>query len=240
MKAKMKLKGSYIILTFVLLVVGFLISYSYQLTNEKKQEHTISAEQWEKEFKARSQLIEQEEKNEALQKELYAKQEEARKIEESLKNQKQIYYNLVEDVEKYRMYVGDVPVVGQGVQVTLEDSSYIPEGENVNNYIVHESHIFNLINELYISGADAVSINGQRLSSDSYIYCNGPVVTVDGNQYPAPFVIAAIGDPNVLIPSLNIAGGVIDQLSYENIVVTVENKSEIKMEPLLQEQESAS
>jgi uncharacterized protein YlxW (UPF0749 family) len=217
-----------------------LISYSYQLTNEKKQEHTISAEQWEKEFKARSQLIDEEEKNEALQKELYAKQEEARKIEESLKNQKQIYYNLVEDVEKYRMYVGDVPVVGQGVQVTLEDSSYIPEGENVNNYIVHESHIFNLINELYISGADAVSINGQRLSSDSYIYCNGPVVTVDGNQYPAPFVIAAIGDPNVLIPSLNIAGGVIDQLSYENIVVTVENKSEIKMEPLLQEQESAS
>jgi uncharacterized protein YlxW (UPF0749 family) len=240
MKAKMKLKGSYVILSFVLLVVGFLISYSYQLTKEKNKSHTISAEQWEKEFKTRSQLINEEEKNKNLQNELYAKQEEAKKIEESLKNQKQVYYNLVEDVEKYRMYVGDIPVGGEGVQVTLEDASYIPEGENVNNYIVHESHIFNVINELYISGADAISINGQRLSSDSYIYCNGPVVTVDGNQYPAPFVIAAIGDPKVLIPSLNIAGGIIDQLAYDNIVVTVEKKSEIKMEPLLQEQKASS
>ncbi len=66
---------------------------------------------------------------------------------------------------------------------------------------------FKVINELYISGADAISINDQRLSSNSFIFCNGPVITVDGNQFPAPFVISAIGDPSVLIPALNIAEG---------------------------------
>lgn len=240
MRAKMKLKGRYVILSLVLLVLGFLISYSYQITKEKNKNRTISEEQWEKEYETRSLLINNEKINKDLQKELYEKQDQVKKIEKSLKDEKQVYFNLVEDVEKFRMYVGDVPVVGKGVQVTLEDSSYIPEGENVNNYIVHESHIFNVINELNISGADAISINGQRISSDSYIFCNGPVVTVDGNQFPAPFVISAIGDPGVLIPALNIAGGIIDQLAYDNIVVTVEKKDEIKMEPLLQDQKTSS
>lgn len=236
----MKLRGRYVILSLVLLVLGFLISYSYQLTSERNLDHAISSEQWEKEFETRSLLIEKEEKNSDLQKMLFKKQEEVKEIERSLKDQKQVYYNLVEDVEKFRMYVGDLPVVGNGVRVTLEDASYIPDGENVNNYIVHESHIFNLINELNISGAEAISINGQRISSDSYIYCNGPVITVDGKQFPAPFVISAIGDPNVLTPALNIAGGIIDQLAYDNIVVTVENKAEIKMDPLFHDQRVSS
>ncbi len=235
----MKMRGSYVIFALILLVLGFLISYSYQVTKEKNLARTMTTEQWDREFEIRSQLITKEETNRELQEELYEKQEEVKKIEESLKDEKQVYYNLVEDVEKFRMYVGDLAVEGKGVQVTLEDASYIPEGENVNNYIVHESHIFNVINELYISGADALAINGQRISSHSYIYCNGPVVTVDGNQYPAPFVISAIGDPNVLLPALNINGGIVDQLAYDNIVVTLEKKEKIVMEPLLQDQKSS-
>lgn len=235
----MKMRGSYVIFALILLVLGFLISYSYQVTKEKNLASTMTTEQWDREFEIRSQLITKEETNRNLQEELYEKQEEVKKIEESLKDEKQVYYNLVEDVEKFRMYVGDLAVEGKGVQVTLEDASYIPEGENVNNYIVHESHIFNVINELYISGADALAINGQRISSHSYIYCNGPVVTVDGNQYPAPFVISAIGDPNVLLPALNINGGIVDQLAYDNIVVTLEKKEKIVMEPLLQDQKSS-
>lgn len=235
----MKMRGSYVIFSLILLVLGFLISYSYQITKEKNRDSTITTEQWEREYEIRSQLIAKEEKNRELQEELYKKQEEVKNIEESLKDQKQVYYNLVEDVEKYRMYVGDLAVEGKGVQITLEDASYVPDGENVNNYIVHESHLFNVINELYISGADAISINGQRLTSHSYIYCNGPVVTVDGNQYPAPFVISAIGDPNVLLPALNINGGIVDQLAYDNVVVTLEKKDKIVMEPLLQDQRSS-
>ncbi len=240
MKAILKLRGRYVILSLIFLVLGFLISYSYQLTKEKNSNQTLSTEQWDEEYETRSLLIEEEKTNKTLQEELYKKQEEVKKIEESLKSEKQVYYNLVEDVEKYRMYVGDLPVKGKGVEISLEDASYVPDSENVNNYIVHESHIFKVINELYISGADAISINGQRLSSNSYIFCNGPVITVDGNQFPAPFVISAIGDPSVLIPALNIAGGVIDQLTYDNIVVSVQEKDEIKMDPLLQEQKTSS
>ena len=51
---------------------------------------------------------------------------------------------------------------------------------------------------LYISGASAIAINGQRLSHDSYILCNGPVIEIDGHQHPAPFVISAIGDADTM------------------------------------------
>ncbi len=231
----MRLKGRFVILSLVCLVLGFMISYSYQLTKKESAQGRITDRQWSKEYEIRNLLIEQEERNRELQQELFEKQETVRQVEEELANQEQeqIYFNLVEDVEKYRMYVGEIKVKGPGVKVTLEDASYVPSGEDVNNYLVHESHLFKVINELYISGAQAVAINGKRLTHNSYLYCNGPVVTVDGNQYPAPFTISAIGDPDVLIPALNIIGGVNDQLVQDNIVVTIE-KSEIMMEPLLQ------
>lgn len=231
-----KLKTSSFILFIIMLIVGFLISYSYQVTKETQSSNHTSSQQWEKEYEIRKLLIEQEKQNRKLQQLLFDKQQQVTEMEEKLKEEKQIYYNLVEDVEKLRMFVGEVGIVGQGIEVTLEDASYVPEGENVNNYIVHESHLFKVINELLISGASAISINGQRLFHNSYIYCNGPVVTVDGNQYPAPFVIRAIGDPEVLTQALNIAGGVLDQLAYDNIIVKIEKKNEIRMEPLIKNQ----
>ncbi|MRX70804.1 DUF881 domain-containing protein [Bacillus lacus] len=233
------MKSKSVIFSLIMLVAGFLISFSYQLTKEQQVLHPLSTEQWEKEYKIRNDLIQQEEKNRSLQQELYQKQEQVRQLEEDLKNEKQIYFNLVEDVEKYRMFTGEVGVAGAGVQVTLDDSSYIPEGENVNNYIVHESHVFKVVNELLIAGASAVSINGQRLSHNSYIFCNGPVITVDGNQFPAPFVISAIGDPDVLVPALNISGGTVEQLAFDNIVVTLEKRDSVVMNPLLRDGNSS-
>ncbi|MCY9195628.1 DUF881 domain-containing protein [Bacillus atrophaeus] len=231
------MKGkSAVIISLVMLIVGFLISFSYQLTKDNKSTNAES-EEWKKEYALRDELLKQEKQNKELKKELYEKQSKVRQTENKLKKEKTEYYNVLEDVEKYRMYVGEVGVKGEGVQVTLEDASYIPEGENVNSYIVHESHIFQVMNELFISGAPAVSINGQRLTHDSYIKCNGPVVTVDGVQHPAPFVISAIGDPDVLIPALNIAGGLIDQLSMDHISVTAEKEKDIQMEALLKNKE---
>ncbi|MFS0861398.1 DUF881 domain-containing protein [Fredinandcohnia sp. 179-A 10B2 NHS] len=231
------MRGRHVILSFVCLVLGFMISFSYSFTKEQLEANPISDQQWNEENKIRTQLNNQNEKNRGLQKELLEKQDQIQAIEADLANeeQEQIYYNLVEEVEKYRMVVGEIAVKGSGVVVTLEDASYVPSGKdvNINNYLVHESHLFKVINELYVSGAQAVSVNGKRLNANSYIYCNGPVVVVDGKPYPAPFVISAIGDPGVLTPALNMNGGITDQLIQDNIVVKIETKSDIVMDPLL-------
>ncbi|SIB31704.1 Bacterial protein of uncharacterised function (DUF881) [Mycobacteroides abscessus subsp. abscessus] len=59
------------------------------------------------------------------------------------------------------------------------------------------------------------------------------MIEIDGKQHPAPFIIEAIGDPEVLSSALNLTGGVKDSLVNENIQFSLEEKAEIKMEPNL-------
>ena len=208
-----------------------MISFSYQNT-KKDDGQEISESQFERDLDLRNELIEQEEKNNELYKELKGTQRKLVQLEKDLSNEAETYYNLAEDAEKYRIYLGKVAVKGEGIQITLEYGEYNPKEENVSNYLVHEHHVFKVINELYISGAQAISINGQRLSHNSYILCNGPVIEVDGYQHPAPFVITAIGDSDVLEGAININGGVKDLLVNDNVRFTLEKKRTIQMEPL--------
>ncbi|MED4202672.1 DUF881 domain-containing protein [Neobacillus mesonae] len=229
----MKVKGNHLILSLVSLVLGFIIAFSYHLTQIENEKPKLSDKQYEQTLALRNQLIEQEETNRKLQLELKQKQDKVQKNEKDLAKEAQVFSNLAEDTEKYRLFTGKVKVKGNGVMVTLSDGAYNPKEDNVNNYLVHEHHVFKVITELYISGAAAVAINGQRLTSHSYIVCNGPVITVDGVPYPAPFVITAIGDPDVLSSSLNLTGGVKDQLVNDNIIFKLEKADNIIFDPIL-------
>ncbi|WP_253701340.1 DUF881 domain-containing protein [Bacillus sp. FJAT-29814] len=231
----LKVKGNHVILSLVCLVLGFIMAFSYHLTQMeyKEEKPKLSDKQYEKTIALRDQLIAQEEINRKLQRELKKKQEKVQKSEKELAKEAQVFLNLAEDSEKYRMFLGKVKVKGKGVRITLSDGAYDPKEDNVNNYLVHEHHVFKVVNELYISGAAAVAINGQRLTSHSYIVCNGPVITVDGTPYPAPFVITAIGDPDVLASSINLTGGVKDQLVNDNIVFSLEKDSALVFNPIL-------
>jgi uncharacterized protein YlxW (UPF0749 family) len=208
-----------------------MIAFSYNLTKDGEGEG--KDKDWDQEYELRQQLIEQEKQNRELQKELLQKQENVSQIEKDLAQEKQFFFNLAKDTEKYRMFLGKVKVKGSGLQVTLEDGTDMESEANVNNYLVHEQHVFKVVNELYISGAEAVAINGQRLNHDSYIICNGPVITIDGHQHPAPFIISAIGDPEVLGASLDLPGGIKEQLVNENIIFTVEKQKNIIFDPII-------
>ncbi|RIW36324.1 DUF881 domain-containing protein [Bacillus salacetis] len=233
---KMKVKVRHVTLSLVCLVLGFILAFSYSLANsEKKERAQLTDGQWQREDKLRSQLIGFQENNSDLQNEVYEKQQKVVDIEKELSQEKQIYFNLAEDAEKYRMFLGKVKVEGPGVSVTLSDSQYNPDDPNVNNYIVHEHHVYKVINEMYIAGASAVAINGQRLKHDSYILCTGPVITVDGVTYSAPFEITSIGDPEVLSSALNLTGGVKDQLVNENIDFSLKKENKLVFEPIISE-----
>lgn len=156
-------------------------------------------------------------------------QEQIREYEQSLASDEKAYKKLVEQAEDLRLLLGELNSEGKGVRITLQDGDYDPKSLNPNDYIVHESHVFKLLNELKISGAQAIAINGQRVMANSYIHCNGPVITIDGTQHPAPFVIEAIGNAETLMASLNLNGGVVDQLLNDNIVVSLEESQKLTM-----------
>ncbi|MET3728828.1 uncharacterized protein YlxW (UPF0749 family) [Fictibacillus halophilus] len=228
-----KIKGTHLFLSLILLVTGFILSFSYQRAQIEKQ-NVVQNNEWKKEDSLRSQILNLQKANRELAGDLQSLQQNVEKKENKLADQEEISSKLVEDLKELRMVVGNVKVKGEGVEVTLQDSSYIPEGENPNDYIVHEEHIRSVIDELHVSGAEAIAINGQRISHDTYIACIGPVVSVDGNQYPAPFVITAIGNSTTLEKSLNLY--IVDKIVNDGVEVRVEQESAIEMEPFITEE----
>ena len=78
-----------------------------------------------------------------------------------------------------------------------------------------------MINELRSAGAEAISLNGERLIATSEVRCTGAVVTVNGRRYAAPYIIFAIGDPTTLYNALTMRNGVVDILGQWQIDVEV-------------------
>lgn len=225
-----------IVFSLVFLVLGFMLSYSYSISkSQERSDDFTGGAFFEQEERYRKELIEQQERNKALREELEEKQAAVQKYEQSFSEGETKNTDYAEEAEALRRTLGLLPVEGRGLTVTLQDGEYDPDSVNPNDYIVHESHIFQVINELNISGAEAISINGQRIHGNSHIVCTGPVITVDGVQYPAPFTIAAIGKADVLASSMKLAGGVMDQLVNDNVVVTMDEGQLISMPAFLTE-----
>ncbi|ARF15245.1 MULTISPECIES: DUF881 domain-containing protein [Sporosarcina] len=223
-------RGKQLVLSIVFLVLGFMLAFSYRTIGSK--EKVLDPEQsdlFQQEEQYRAELIDQQERNKELTNELLEKQKDVRSFEQVFSDKEKNHAILVEKARDLRLLLGDIPSKGAGVKVTLEDAEYDPSVQNPNDYIVHESHVLRVINELKIAGAQGMTINGQRINSNSYIKCTGPVIMVDGRTFPAPFIIEAVGDPKVLSPALHLKGSVIDGLLRDNIVVTLEEMKEVQL-----------
>ena len=85
---------------------------------------------------------------------------------------------------------------GPGVRVTLTDAprSVDVPGLDPNVLVVHQQDIQAFVNALWAGGAEAVSLQGQRLVSTTGIKCVGNTVVLDGVPYSPPYVIEAIGN----------------------------------------------
>lgn len=218
----------------VFLMLGFLVSYSYQLTKEHTVEEIGPEKVWTQEYKYRKKIDVINEQNQRLQNELTEIQKEVKRIETTLSEEEEQLKTLIERMDAYRMYLGKIAIKGSGIELSLSDGNYTPEDGFVNNYLVHEQHIYQVINELYIAGASAISINDQRLTKTSYIKCIGPVLSIDGYAHPAPFVIRAIGNPDTLEKSLRLPSGVLDQLKYDHVDIQLRKMDEIQMASAIQ------
>ncbi|MER2000451.1 MAG: DUF881 domain-containing protein [Lysinibacillus sp.] len=220
------------VILLVCIVTGFIVGYSYNLAEDNREQKS-SDMLFQTSSVYREELIEQQERNKQLQEELDALQVKIRDYEQQFSDDDTTYEEQLKEVNRIRLLLGDLEAKGEGIRIQLTDGEY--DGQtNPNNYVVHESHIFSLLHELKIAGAEAISINGKRLKANSYISCNGPVITVDGQQFPAPFVIEAVGNPNTLSTALNIPGGMMDQLLMDNVVVEVSEDENINMTSIQQ------
>jgi uncharacterized protein YlxW (UPF0749 family) len=97
-------------------------------------------------------------------------------------------------LEEARLAAGLTRLSGPGVVVEISDSKRIvPEGENPANYIVLVDDLRDIVTALWASGAEGISINGERLVATSSIYAVGASILVNTAFLSPPFRIEAIG-----------------------------------------------
>ena len=123
---------------------------------------------------------------------------------------------------------GEVPVSGPGLEIIIEDSKVpLNTGENPNNSLIHNEDLLKITNELKAAGAEAISINNQRLISNSEISCSGPVIVINQTRIAPPFEINAIGNSDTMTGALKIRGGVVEYLEFFGIQIAMFKKSNI-------------
>ncbi|MGG5257062.1 DUF881 domain-containing protein [Phycicoccus avicenniae] len=95
--------------------------------------------------------------------------------------------------------VGGVALTGPGLVLTLDDAADAdaedPSGDGADQKRILARDLQYVTNALWRAGAEAVSINGNRLTSVSAIRFAGSALVVDFRPLTRPYVVTAIGNP---------------------------------------------
>ncbi len=98
------------------------------------------------------------------------------------------------------------PVTGPGVTITLDDApddALDAAGDDVSELLVHPQDIQAVANALWAGGAEAMTIQGQRVVATTGIKCVGNTVILHGVPYSPPYRISAIGPTSSMLASVD-------------------------------------
>lgn len=210
----MDVKGK-ILVAIVFMVLGFMLSVQYRTTEMQK---TIRLERVE-DLSERLKIMEEENKK------LLDEMAELRSkgSEPAVKA----------ELERLNIMAGATDVSGPGIEIVLDDSNIAKKTrENPNLYIIHDEDLMRVLNELRAAGAEAISINDQRIVAMSEVRCAGPTVSVNNVRSAPPYVIKAIGQPATLISALKLRGGVVETFEFWGIQVKIKKEDSVHIKAL--------
>ncbi len=210
-------------LSVVALLLGLFIAIQLRSTND-----VYSAMPDLRVTEMRAVLMETITQNQLLTRELEETRDKLRQFEETAMQGEGILELIQNELKNARMLAGLVDVQGEGLVITLADSqaTSLP-GDNPNVYLVHDEDLLKLVNVLSAAGAEAISVNEQRLLATSEIHCAGPTISINNVRVGAPFVIKAIGNANTLESALRMRDGIVDTLNFYGIGVQVKREANL-------------
>ena len=157
---------------------------------------------------------------EAVEKELEKERQNSTKNNAELEKKE-------EQITQGNKMIGLTEVIGPGVIITLSDSKKDATSVlNPSMLLVHDVDILGVVNELKNAGAEAISINEQRIVPTTSISCGGNIIDINGEKVGAPFFIKAIGLPEQLA-GLSRPGGYLEILEAASIGVELKKSNNI-------------
>lgn len=133
-----------------------------------------------------------------------------------------------EEWEQIKLHTGLVDVSGPGIRITLNDAPERQPDVNLSFLVIHDNDVRTILNDLKIAGAQAIAVNGERIVPMSEQVCAGPTIIINGNRHPVPYIVEAIGDPDVLYESMSNSIK-IAEMKHFNIQVEITKVKEIQI-----------
>ena len=148
---------------------------------------------------------------------LKEKYTESQNVVEEYKNNSSTNSTLInsmkDEIDMLSALSGNTDLKGEGIIITMTDAAQNSENSTIDtDSLVHDSDVLSVVNELKVAGAEAISVNDQRIISISGIRCVGPSIQVNYQKISTPIVIKAIGNAQWLESAMNIKNGVVDTL----------------------------
>lgn len=111
---------------------------------------------------------------------------------------------LSQELKEAQKQLGYTDVQGEGITITLEDNDF----KNIERF-----DLISLVNELKLAGAEAISINDERIVNNTDIaLINNRIILVNGRRTSGPYIVKAIGDKKYLESAITIKGGYLDEI----------------------------
>jgi uncharacterized protein YlxW (UPF0749 family) len=185
------------------MVVGVLISTRWQPSPTQVGTPSSITRQAEREIVASTiQRLEAEQAD--LKKQIADLRGQVNEFQGTDAQQKSTLQDINRELEGERVASGMLALHGPGVIFTLDDSAdtEIPPNEDPAKYIIHDYDLRDVLSTLWASGAEAISINGERIVGNTSLYCVGTTVIVNSTRLSPPYVVRAIGNADSLESSL--------------------------------------
>lgn len=216
-KAQNKKRITTALLTAACLILGFIIALQFKSITEsdKSNNQTTTLSDYQAQIIALSDKVELlESENKDLEKKL--------SLIESGTNEEQIA-KLESELSEIKRFAGLTRVVGEGVHITVKfaDEDKIQTAA---------AAIQMLINEIKAANAEAIAINGERLTAMSEVRVVNNYLVVNGKTYTQPIDISVIGKQSSVNSTLEMPGGIVSILEKKyDANITWEDVSKINI-----------
>lgn len=117
---------------------------------------------------------------------------------------------LNDELQAARIAAGLIPLTGSGIVLQIEDSlePADPEG-NTEDLLVGARDLRTVVEELWAAGAEAIAVNGERMTPTTAVIDIGPSILVNSAYLAGPYQVTAIG-PDDLYARLSASPGFVD------------------------------
>ncbi|MDO4481437.1 MAG: DUF881 domain-containing protein [Bacillota bacterium] len=210
---KKKISG-YILVCVLTMAIGFLIVLQIKTTAQTGNYAggMISLAQAQA---SAAELNKVKYEKEALLEELKSLEDQVKEYENSATDENSILQEKNREIEKYRMASGVTDVTGKGVSVFIDDPQAQPGVKQESIITYNYELLLVLVNKMREAEAEAISINGQRITAYTEISLAGNNININGVATAPPYEVKAIGNPTTLESTLSIRYGILYSMQNE-------------------------